>query len=302
MTYRDQPEKDTNSKELSLDSREYKIILKPSIFKNNEKGRDKLVRIINNLAKGQHLVFESKLQDEKIRNTWYLDTKKKDLYYKNMFLPRIREELDKEDDKVKGYDVTFKNRHPDRLLARSYDVSNSNEKQNQDFSKKEIKFEEDILTPFTSKFSTSVKLEYESLPMLKKYQDLKLIFPNLNLNIFPEEKMRIVNGFVAYETSYTLGKLKFSDKSEARLQYSLWYKSEKSKSPVIAEFDIDLYANEAGKSNKTLLEGFSIAHLNQVYEFYQAFQQEDIVQSEDDEKTKSKSPKTKTQYAYKYKK
>jgi len=42
--------------------------------------------------------------------------------------------------------------------------------------------------------------------------------------------------------------------------------------------------------------------LNQVYEFYQAFQQEDIVQSEDDEKTKSKSPKTKTQYAYKYKK
>jgi len=47
---------------------------------------------------------------------------------------------------------------------------------------------------------------------------LKLIFPNLNLNIFPEEKMRIVNGFVAYETSYTLGKLKFSDKSEARLQ------------------------------------------------------------------------------------
>ncbi len=45
-----------------------------------------------------------------------------------MFLPRIREQQDEEDNKVKGYDVTFKNRHPDRLLADSYDVSNSAEK------------------------------------------------------------------------------------------------------------------------------------------------------------------------------
>jgi hypothetical protein len=53
-----------------------------------------------------------------------------------MFLPRIREQQDEEDNKVKGYDVTFKNRHPDRLLAASYDVSNSAEKLKQDSKKR----------------------------------------------------------------------------------------------------------------------------------------------------------------------
>ena len=159
---------------------------------------------------------------------------------------------------MKGYDVTFKNRHPDRLLAASYDVSNSTEKLNLDYEKKEIKFEEDIITPFISKFSISVKLDYERLPMLNKYQDLALIFPNLNLNISPDENLLIVNGFVADEISYTIGKLKFGDGFEARLQYSLWYDLKKKKSPVIAEFDIDLIADKSGKSNRILLEGFPL--------------------------------------------
>ncbi len=219
-----------------------------------------------------------------------------------MFLLRIREEFDEKSNNVKGYDITFKNRHPDRLLAVSYDVSNPTENSNPDSPKRERKFEEDIITPFISKFSTSVKLDYKRLPTLDKYQDLELMFPNLNLDIPPEKKLLVVNGFVAHETSYTLGNLKFSDESEVRLQYSLWYESKKRKSPVIAEFDIDVNADESGKSNKTLLEGFSISLLNQVYEFYHALQKEDIVQSKEKGKTQSSSPKTKTQYAYDYKK
>jgi len=235
-----------------------------------------------------------------------LDTKKKDLYDENMFLLRIREEFDKENNHVNGYDITFKNRHPDRLLAVSYDVSNPSVNSNPDFKKKE-KFEEDIITPFISKFSNSVKLDCKKLPPLDKYQDLELLFPNLKLDIPLEKKLFIVNGFVADEFSYTLGNLKFSDEIEVRLQYSLWYESKKRKSPVIAEFDIDINADESGKSNKTVLEGFSISLLNQVYEFYHALQKEDIAQSKEKEKgkrkkTQSNSTKTKTQYAYDYKK
>ena len=93
-----------------------------------------------------------------------------------------------------------------------------------------------------------MKLDYERLPILNTYHDLEFIFPNLNLNISPEEKLKIVNGFVAHEIAYTLGKLKFGDESEARLQYSLWYESKKKKSPVIAEFDIDVNADVSGRS------------------------------------------------------
>jgi hypothetical protein len=290
---------------LLLNSREYKIMLKPTIFENKKKGRDKLVRIINNLVKENYAVFELAKQEEKVRKTWYLDTKKKDLYYKNAFLLRIREEHDKESsNNVKGYEVTFKNRHPDRLLAASYDISNPDENPNPEFRKKEIKFEEDIITPFISKFSTSVKLDYEKLPILDKYRDLEFIFPNLDLNISPEKNLLIVNGFVADETSSTLGKLRFNDGSEASLQYSLWYRSKNKKSPVIAEFDIDINANESETSNKTLLEGFSLSLLNEVYNFYLGLQELDIDQSDDKGKKRkqSNSPKTKTQYAYDYKK
>ena len=55
--------------------------------------------------------------------------------------------------------------------------------------------------------------------------------------------------------------------------------------------------------NRTLLEGFPISLLNQVYNFYQELQKVGIDQSkEKGSKKQSNSPKTKTQYAYDYKK
>jgi hypothetical protein len=287
---------------LSLDSREYKIILNPNIFKNHEKSRNKLIDIMNKHANAQQGILEV---DEKldIRKTWYLDTKKYDLYDKNLFLLRIREEYDRDARNVKGYDITFKNRHPDRLIAASYDVSNIKEISSLRLEKKpEIKFEEDIVTPFASKYSSSVKLDLQTLPILTEYQHLQSIFPNLRLDIPLERQLTIVKGFVANEISYTLGRLKFDDETEARVQYSLWYESRKKKTPVIAEFDIDIKVDNTEKSNKDLLEGFPISLLNSIYNIYQGLQKEDIARFKEKGSTHSKSPKTKTQYAYEYKK
>lgn len=145
----------------------------------------------------------------------------------------------------------------------------------------------------------------QDFPKKDKCRDLEFIFPNLDLDISPEKSLLIVNGFVAEEISYTLGKLKFNDGSEAMLQYSLWYRSKKKKSPVIAEFDIDIDANESETSNRTLLEGFSTSLLNQVYNFYLGLQEIGIDQSNNKGKKQqqpSSSSKTKTQYAYDYKK
>lgn len=76
-----------NTNKILIDSREYKIILKPNIFKDNEKGRDKLVCIVNKLAKKQYTVFEPAILEEKLRKTWYLDTIEKDrsLLWKHVF-------------------------------------------------------------------------------------------------------------------------------------------------------------------------------------------------------------------------
>lgn len=238
-----------------------------------------------------------------IRKTWYLDTKKDELYKKNLFLLRIREEYDRDAENVKGYHVTFKNRHPDRLIAASYDVSSHKEISNLDLKKKpEIKFEEDIVTPFVSKFSSSVKMEFQSLPILTTYQHIEWILPNLHLNIPSERNLSIVNGFVAYEISYTLGRLRFNNGDEARVQYSLWFESKRKKTPIIAEFDIDIEANEKEKSGKNLIEGFSVPLLNSIYSIYQSLQKEGIVYYTDKVNKRSKSPKTKTQYAYEFKK
>ena len=294
-----------NPHKMSLDSREYKIIMNPNSFKNSQKGRNKLINVINKHVNVQKGIFE--IEDDKAnirRKTWYLDTKKGELYYENLFLLRVREEYDNDAQNIKGYDITFKNRHPDRLIAASYDVSNIRENPDLDLTKKpEIKFEEDIVTPFVSKFSSSVKIGFQNLPNLTRYQHLESILPNLHLNIPSEKKLSIVNGFVAYEISYTLGRLKFDNGNEARVQYSLWYESKKKKTPIIAEFDIDIEANKAEKS-EDLLEGFSISLLNSIYNIYQGLQKEDITQYTGKVNKLSKLPKTKTktQYAYEYKK
>ncbi len=158
-----------------LNSREYKLILKADKFIHKEKGRKKIIDILKDhfeKQEGKFMVNDKKAEKKKV---WYLDTKKHELNEKYNFLLRIREEYD-ESGRIQEYDITFKNRNSDKSEAASYDLSGFQAGSN--FKFKENKFEEDIITPFESKFSISTKFTSKKYPLLDTYKDIVDIFPN----------------------------------------------------------------------------------------------------------------------------
>lgn len=103
-----------NKSNLPVNFREYKIMFKPKEFLDIDKGIEKVLETLASRIKKQGGKFKEDREAEKKR-TWYLDTKTHELKGNN-FLFRIREEHDE-------YDITLKNRHPDRYVAASYDLS-----------------------------------------------------------------------------------------------------------------------------------------------------------------------------------
>ena len=116
----------------------------------------------------------------------------------------------------------LKNRDDDRHNALKYDLSKP--KKTLNYKKPEFKFEEDILTPFHSKFSASTNFESEQKPKIETWQDILYVFPNLlDLGIPSTESLLRVNGFMAKEFSYELGNIIFKDGNKAKTGISLWY-------------------------------------------------------------------------------
>jgi hypothetical protein len=136
-----------------LTSREFKIMLDTNRFMDRKKGTKEISNIIETLIEKQGGKFKEDVE-EKERKTWYLDTNTYELYCNNNILLRIRKEK-----KSDEYDVTLKCRHPDRYISASHDLSSS-------VKGIEYKFEEDVITPFISKFSHSASLKGEQKPDL----------------------------------------------------------------------------------------------------------------------------------------
>ena len=123
-----------------INSREFKLMLNTTAFINRNEGIKKLSDILQFQLKNQNGEFEENDIEEKNRLTRYLDTSRYDLDAKK-FLFRVREEKE-----TNEYNVTLKCRHPDRYVSALYDLSSS-------MKNMKTKFEEDIITPFVSKFS-----------------------------------------------------------------------------------------------------------------------------------------------------
>ena len=95
----------------SLDSREFKLILKPNIFQDLNKGIKKVQKIIGKEVEMLNGKFKPDSDlEQKFRRTYYLDTLNFRLKSKNFFLT-VREDIDS-----KKYDITLKCRHPDRYI------------------------------------------------------------------------------------------------------------------------------------------------------------------------------------------
>ena len=142
--------------------------------------------------------------------TSYLDTEVHSLRNRG-FVLRLREEANK------AYKVTLKYRGFDRYLSARQDMSTKEEG--------ETKFEEDIIPPFTSKYSHSTSIEGNGkLPSLKRMSDIIQLFPGLKKLDFPKAKLFIVNNFEAHEIALKLFNLKFAGKkAKFKTVLSHWY-------------------------------------------------------------------------------
>ena len=77
----------------SLDSREFKLILKPNIFQDLNKGIKKVQKIIGKEVEMLNGKFKPDSDlEQKFRRTYYLDTLNFRLKSKNFFL-RVREDI-----------------------------------------------------------------------------------------------------------------------------------------------------------------------------------------------------------------
>jgi uncharacterized protein YjbK len=276
-----------------LDSREFKLILKPKIFKNLNKGIKKIQKIIDFKVDTLNGRFKPDPDIKlKYRRTYYLDTVNYKLRSKNFFL-RVRE--DKQSNK---YTTTLKCRHPDRYISAEYDLSGP--------TNQNIKFEEDIIAPHISKFSISADFNTDQEPEINNLADLKKIFPRLGKYDVSKGKLEKVNNFEAREISVELGKISYNDKNEKgddneiKTSLNFWYLSKKERIPLIVEFTYDYSAIkkrkvEKNKNNKlkTRIEEFPLSLVRNTYEFYNSLQNTKVVDL--------KSSKTKTEFAYQYK-
>jgi hypothetical protein len=257
-------------------------MLKSSRFGNVQKGIEETFEIIRSEI-GANIKFDKSIKEKKSRRTWYLDTRNYKLNEGNKFLLRIRQ-----DHETGEYDTTLKCRHPDRYLSASYDLSSP--KKNLKF-----KFEEDISTPFISKFSHSASFYDNKQPDLGNFRDLKQIFPNLNVDISETESLRKVNNFEPNELSYKIGTLEFTEKKSVNLFLNLWYLANgvKNAFPLIVELTFNYQAKIKSLKKETSLEEFPISVVRKTNNLYHLLQKMDI--------TEPNTTKTKTEYAYEYK-
>ena len=280
----------------SLDSREFKLILKPVIFRDRNEGIRELQKIIDSKVKMLNGRFKPEYDKKpKFRRTYYLDTSNYKLKSKNFFL-RIRQ--DKESNK---YTITLKCRHPDRYIATLYDLSGP--------TIQNIKFEEDIIAPHVSKFSISAEFEEDQEPEINNLEDLKTIFPGLREHDIGDGKIEKVNKFEAKEISVDLGKISYDDNKDdkddnnkIKTSLNFWYSPNNEEIPIIVEFTYNYSAIKKKKEEKDKkdkmkrsIEEFFLPLVNNTYQFYTSLQVNKKI-------IDLTSSKTKTQFVYdKYK-
>ncbi|WP_019501666.1 hypothetical protein [Pseudanabaena sp. PCC 6802] len=217
-----------------ITSREYKLILNSSRFKQREEGCNQFWDLVEFLIKSnQGDIDPGKSSDAWIteeRKTWYLDTPSLSLSSEGFFL-RVREEEGK-------YKIALKYRSGDRYLSAAQDVSSTSVKD-------KPKFEEDIIPPFSSKFSRSNSVELPSLPELSKMSHVVDIFPGLSKfkdSIPALTPIKRVNDFMAHEICLkTPKRIKFAGISpKVKACFSFWYLlGNADEYPLITEFSFD---------------------------------------------------------------
>lgn len=220
-------------------SREYKVMLNSHRFKDKDRGAEEFLELIAFLITKEGGTVIERQKSEDHRQTSYLDTPQFALR-QNGFSLRLREEED-------GFQVNLKYRDADRYVSASKDLSASSEGK--------IKFEEDILPPFISKFSHSNSIKSAEKPQLDVMSRVTSLFPGLKeLGIDENSPVTTANNFKALEVTRKLCKFQFGKTETLKASLSFWYLRNETDWPLVAEFSFDY---EATKKVEGELESYS---------------------------------------------
>jgi hypothetical protein len=234
-----------------ITSREYKLMLNTGRFRDRKVGADLFWKLLAFLVEnqGNEVIPDADDPDknaEKQRTTWFLDTPGFELQRANVIL-RVREEPEPK----KPFKVTLKFRAPDRYTAAGCDA-----RCEEDVDAADVKFEEDVVPPFISKFTYSVSFKAKTLPPLSTMADQVALLPGLNdYDIAAATPITTVNGFRAHEVLHTIGKLKLDKMPTTRAARGLpdfvvkaalshWYlRPDENDYPLVTEFSFGFDAD-----------------------------------------------------------
>jgi len=234
-------------------SREYKLMLNSDRFGDRHKGAERFLNLIDLLIRKQGGSVD-KQDKEETRHTSYLDTPQFALRQSGLSL-RLREEEN-------GFQINLKYRGADRYISAARDLSAS--------QTGKIKFEEDILPPFVSKFSHSNSIATGTLPHIETIKDVVSIFPGIaSLDIDEDTPVKTANDFRALEVVRKLCKFQFEKTETIKASLSFWYLEDDTDWPLVAEFSFDYDAAENVGSD---LEEYSLEVVEGAKGFFSALQ------------------------------
>src|SRR5215831_335229 len=140
---------------LPVTSREYKLMLNVDRFSDRAQGAEAFFRLIEFLIKKEGGNITEKQAKEEKRLTSYIDTTEMAFHHHGFSL-RLREEAKTSAE----FQINLKYRATDRYISAAQDVSST--------QAATMKFEEDVLPPFVSKFSHSSSIKTNVLPDLSR--------------------------------------------------------------------------------------------------------------------------------------
>lgn len=240
-------------------SREYKLMLNTDRFQDRGRGTEVFFDLLSFLIDKEGGAVTEPQDEEKKRLTSYLDTPERALRQAGFAL-RLR------DERQSGgkLELNLKYRAGDRYLSAAQDLDSP--------LPDKPKFEEDVLPPFTSKFSNSNTLKSDAPFDADTVGKVVALFPGLgSLNLDAGDAVKTVNDFTAAEVVRELCKFKFGGEREIEAGLSFWYrKPDETGWPLVAEFSFAYKAAGGGEADK--LEQFPAATVEGANRLFAALQ------------------------------
>ena len=223
-------------------------------FRDRNNGAEGFLNLIDFVIRQHGGGIVEKQDKEKRRHTSYLDTPHFALRQSGFSL-RLREEAD-------GFQINLKYRGADRYISAAQDLSGS--------QKGKIKFEEDILPPFVSKFSHSNSIETDKMPHFETIKDVTSLFPGIKgLGIDEDTPIKTANGFKAIEVVRNLCKFQFEKTEIIKASLSFWYLVDDTDWPLVGEFSFDY---EAAENDESGLEQYPLQLVQGAKDLFTAVQ------------------------------